>query len=80
MLSRNEQMQPGFVDFQNFPQGSSFATKKPTKLDFARTVTKGWLEQLKSLTVLLIPFENLILHWIKVVKQCNKYLSKICQT
>ena len=51
MLGRDEQMQPGFVDFQNFSQGLAFARKggyflgqgfkKPARWDFA---TQGWLE------------------------------------
>ena len=65
MLGRDEQMQPGFVDFQNFSQGFGFArreasfrdSKKPTRWDFARTVTQRWLEKLKFLTILLIPLE-----------------------
>ena len=28
MLGRDEQMQPGFVDFQNFAQGFGFAGRK----------------------------------------------------
>ena len=30
MLDRDEQMQPGFVDFQNFAQGFGFARRKAT--------------------------------------------------
>ena len=51
MLGRDEQMQPGFVDFQNFAQGlvllvgrpffrpESF--KKAIRWDFAKAVTQG---------------------------------------
>ena len=54
MLGRDEQIQPGFVDFQNFAQGFRFARRKAmfkvsqfqktTRWDFARTVTQGLLE------------------------------------
>ena len=55
MLGRDEQMQPEFVDLQNFAQGFGFAEregiffgrevpKKATRWDFARTVTQGWVE------------------------------------
>ena len=50
MFGGDEQMQPGFVDFQHFAQG--FASreaiflpgrfKKPTRWDFARDVIQGW--------------------------------------
>ena len=52
MLGRDEQTQPGFVDFQNFVQGFGFASreaifwpgsfKKPTRWEFARAVTQRW--------------------------------------
>ena len=54
MLGRDEQIQPGFVDFQNFAQGFVSLVgrlffrpgnfKKPTSWDFARVVTQGWTE------------------------------------
>ena len=53
-LSRDEQMQPEFVDFQNFALGLVLLegrlffrpgrSKKPTRWDFARTVIRGWFE------------------------------------
>ena len=49
MLSRDEKIQPGFVDSQNFAQGFGFASRKsiikargvrqPTRWDFAKAVT-----------------------------------------
>ena len=54
MLGKDEQMQPGFADFQNFAQGFGFDTreaifqarnsKNPTRWDFAKTVAQGWFE------------------------------------
>ena len=51
MLGRGEQMQPGFVHFQNFPQGFGFASreaifmlgsfKRLTTWDFVRAVKQG---------------------------------------
>ena len=46
MLGRDEQIQPGFVDFC---PGAVFKVKefqKPTKWDFARTVIQGWFKKI----------------------------------
>ena len=50
MFGRDEQMQPGFVEFQNFAQSFGFARReaivrpgspqKATRWNFARTVTQ----------------------------------------
>ena len=49
MLGRDEKIQPGFVDSQNFAHGFGFASRKsiinamgvrqPTRWDFAKAVT-----------------------------------------
>ena len=53
MLDRDEQMQPGFVGFENLAQGFGFASRddiclarefqKPIRWDFPRAVTQGWI-------------------------------------
>ena len=53
MLGRDERMQPGFVNFQDFAHGFGFARsevilgqgfqERPTRCDFARTVAQEWL-------------------------------------
>ena len=75
MLGREEQMQPGFVDFQNFAQGFCFAGREAIfRPGIPKSNQVGFRQDRDTGVAGIVEIFSCI------IKQCNKCLSKTCQT